>query len=462
VAARFNPPPNWPPPPVGWTPPAGWQPDPSWPPLPEGWKLWLVEAQPAEPAARASMNRRTLAVFGSLIALILLLVAGPQTAGTLFVLAGITALVMGMIALRKATYPWARMRSRAVATAVAVAGGVAVVAGGALAGTGPTSPASVSVAGVDASSTTSSTTSESSTTTTASSPSVSATIATPTPTTTTRQVSLEEQAISEAEAGTALAALAGIRVAGRAPKTGYDRANFGQAWADVDRNGCDTRNDVLRRDLKAYTLKAGTNGCLVLKGTLHDPYTGRSIAFVRGQSTSIEVQIDHVVALSDAWQKGAQSWSKAKRTAFANDSLNLLAVDGPTNGSKGDGDAATWLPPVKSNRCAYVARQEAVKLKYGLWMTNAERTAVARILSTCPSQKLPVATAFKLGGGTLAPAPAPRPSTTTTTKTSFPGTDPRYGTCTEAKRHGLGPYYQGRDPEYDWYYDRDHDGIVCE
>jgi hypothetical protein len=253
-------------------------------------------------------------------------------------------------------------------------------------------------------------------------------------------------------------------VAGRAPKTGYDRARFGPAWADVDRNGCDTRNDVLRRDLTRYTLKAGTHGCLVLKGTLHDPYTGRTIAFVRGQTTSIAVQIDHVVALSDAWQKGAQGWTTAKRTAFANDSLNLLAVDGPTNGSKGDGDAATWLPPVKSYRCAYVARQVAVKRSYGLWMTRAEKDAVARVLSACPSQKLPSATAFRLGGGTVAAAPAP--STTTTTSapkaSSGGGTDPQFGTCKEAKSHGYGPYQRGVDPEYDWYRDADGDGWVCE
>ena len=147
--------------------------------------------------------------------------------------------------------------------------------------------------------------------------------------------------------GTAVTTLATLTIKGRAPRTGYDRDLFGQAWADVDRNGCDTRNDILRRDLTRYTLKAGTHGCLVLKGTLNDPYTGTTISFVRGQGTSNAVQIDHVVALSDAWQKGAQQWSQTRRTAFANDPLNLLAVDGPTNLRKGDGDAATWLPPAQ-------------------------------------------------------------------------------------------------------------------
>ena len=120
----------------------------------------------------------------------------------------------------------------------------------------------------------------------------------------------------------------------------------------------------------------------MLSGTLHDPYTGTVIVFFRGRITSVRVQIDHVVALSDAWQKGAQQWSTSRRTAYANDSLNLLAVDGPTNGRKSDGDAATWLPPNKAYRCSYAARQVAVKVTYGLWVTSAERDALARILAS--------------------------------------------------------------------------------
>ncbi|HET8595302.1 MAG TPA: HNH endonuclease family protein, partial [Intrasporangium sp.] len=193
-----------------------------------------------------------------------------------------------------------------------------------------------------------------------------------------------------ARPGTALAAALTLTVKGRAPKTEYDRDQFGQAWLDTDRNGCDTRNDVLRRDLSNLVLKAGTRGCLVLRGTLNDPYTGKRIAFVRGGSTSGAVQIDHVVALADAWQKGAQQWAPDRRATFANDPLNLLAVDGPTNGRKGAGDTATWLPPNTSYRCAYVARQVAVKVKYRLWATAAERDAMVRVLTPCPNQPLPV------------------------------------------------------------------------
>ncbi len=218
--------------------------------------------------------------------------------------------------------------------------------------------------------------------------------------------------------GTVRAALDTLAVRGRAPRTGYARELFGQVWLDVDRNGCDTRNDVLRRDLTGYVLKAGTHGCLVLSGTLHDPYTGATIAFVRGPTTSEAVQVDHVVALSDAWQKGAQQWSPQQRAAFANDSLNLLAVDGPSNRRKGDGDAATWLPPATAYRCPYAAQQVAVKVTYGLWVTAAEHAALARLLDGCPTQRLPVSEAFVLGGGVEAagePAPpsalSPAPAT---------------------------------------------------
>ncbi|MCL3859416.1 HNH endonuclease family protein [Actinotalea sp. K2] len=187
----------------------------------------------------------------------------------------------------------------------------------------------------------------------------------------------------------ALATVPLLEVKGRAPKTGYSRDLFGNGWVDVDRNGCDTRNDVLGRDLTDRTYKPGTGDCLVLSGTLVDPYSASTISFVRGQATSAAVQVDHVVALSDAWQKGAQAWDEPTRVAFANDPMNLLAVDGPLNAQKGDADTATWLPPHRPYRCAYVARQVAVKHTYGLWVTDAERAAMVRVLTTCPDQALP-------------------------------------------------------------------------
>ncbi|GHE28550.1 hypothetical protein GCM10017673_33710 [Streptosporangium violaceochromogenes] len=181
----------------------------------------------------------------------------------------------------------------------------------------------------------------------------------------------------------ALKALKTLQVKGRAPMTGFDRQRFGPAWADVDHNGCDTRNDVLRRDLKDETFKPGTHDCIVLTGVLDDPYSGRVIKFERGQKTSSAIQIDHVVALADAWQKGAQQWPEGKRKELANDPLNLLAVDGPLNGQKGAGDAATWLPPRRGYRCDYVSRQIEVKAKYGLWVTSAEKEAMQTVLNSC-------------------------------------------------------------------------------
>ncbi len=178
-----------------------------------------------------------------------------------------------------------------------------------------------------------------------------------------------------------------LAVKGRGPKTGYAREQYGPAWADVDRNGCDTRDDILNRDLTAKQWRPGTHGCVVIAGTLLDPYTGESIPFLKANASA--VQIDHVVALSDAWQKGAARWSVARRRAFANDPLNLLAVDGPNNARKGDGDTATWLPPDRSYRCRYVARQVAVKAKWKLWVTRAERDAMRRVLARCPEQRVP-------------------------------------------------------------------------
>jgi hypothetical protein len=197
------------------------------------------------------------------------------------------------------------------------------------------------------------------------------------------------QAPLEAATKTAEGVLATLAVKGRAPKTGYERSQFGPAWSDVDRNGCDTRNDILYRDLTSITYKAGTHNCLVLSGILIDAYSGEKISFERGVGTSSDVQIDHVVALSNAWQTGAFKLSYDKRLAFANDPMNLLAVKGRLNSQKGDGDAATWLPPLKSIRCAYVAQQIVVKAKYGLWVTLPEKAAMVGLLAQCPGFKAP-------------------------------------------------------------------------
>ena len=164
----------------------------------------------------------------------------------------------------------------------------------------------------------------------------------------------------------------------------YHRQAFGQRWADTDHNGCDTRNDILARDLARPTFKPGTRDCVVLTGTLAEPYTGATIEFQRGDKTSALVQIDHVVALADAWRSGAWKWDAQRRQAFANDPDNLLAVDGAANEDKSASSADQWLPPNVAFRCDYVKRQIAIKYAYGLSVTQAEQDAMAAQLTACP------------------------------------------------------------------------------
>ncbi|MGQ7298325.1 GmrSD restriction endonuclease domain-containing protein [Quadrisphaera sp. KR29] len=251
----------------------------------------------------------------------------------------------------------------------------------------------------------------------------------------------------DAPAGSAVAALERLPVKGKAPKTGYSREQFGQAWRDVDANGCDTRDDVLARDLTDVVFSR-TDPCQVSSGVLVDPYTPKEIRFQRGPR-SAEVQIDHVVALSDAWQTGAQQWTPQQREQFANDPLNLLAVDGPLNAAKGDGDAATWLPPNKGFRCQYVARQIAVKAEYGAWVTQAEHDAMADVLATCPRQPLP-----RDDGGV-----GPGDAQTGTAPGGTASTAP-YASCSAAREAGAGPLRSG-DPGWNPRLDRDGDGVAC-
>jgi Excalibur calcium-binding domain/Protein of unknown function (DUF1524) len=265
-----------------------------------------------------------------------------------------------------------------------------------------------------------------------------------------------------AGAGTALAALAELPVKGRAPKTGYSREQFGGGWASVA--GCDTRDRILARDLTSKTLVPG-GGCRVQTGLLDDPYTAETVRFVRGGAS--EVDIDHVVALGDAWQKGAQQWSASRRVAFANDPLNLLAVAADANRAKGDGDAATWLPPNKRFRCAYVARQIAVKRKYQAWVTRAEHDAMARVLGPCPGEKLPQGGVLP---GPAVPAPAapaqaatPRRHQAATPHGTGSGHGRVFANCAAVRAAGLAPLRRGT-PDYDAnpHLDRDKDGLACE
>ena len=171
-----------------------------------------------------------------------------------------------------------------------------------------------------------------------------------------------------------------LEVKGRAPKTGYSREQFYDGWPIVD--GCSLRQKILKREFGDTAI---LEGCNVVAGEFDEPYTGEHRVFNNREEVS-QIQIDHVVALSDAWQKGAQYKTYEVRNQIATDPLNLLAVDGPANEQKSDGDAATWLPKNKKFRCQYVARQVSVKYKYGLWVTKAEKEVIMRILENCPNE----------------------------------------------------------------------------
>lgn len=279
---------------------------------------------------------------------------------------------------------------------------------------------------------------------------------TPAPTRSTAPAGAKPATPAQAAKGTALAAVASLAVKGRAPKTGYSREQFGQAWFDADRNGCDTRNDVLRRDLVNRDMK---NWCKVLAGTRRpDPYTGATIRFVSGGAS--EIDVDHVVALSDAWQKGAASWRPEKRLAFANDPLNLLAVAAGANRSKGDGDVATWLPPAKAYRCTYVARVVAIKLKYRVWVTAPEHDAMVRILSQCaPATTLPAPGPAPTTAALPKSKPRSTPTVAAPQKTT--GAEVYYKNCTAVRAAGAAPIRVGQ-PGYGSHLDRDHDGVGCE
>ena len=177
--------------------------------------------------------------------------------------------------------------------------------------------------------------------------------------------------------------LSRLEVKGRAPKTGYKRTEFYNGWPEIE--GCNLRQRILKRDF-GETAKLDEK-CNVVAGKFYEPYTGEEMEFNSRAEISKKVQIDHVVALSDAWQKGAQYKTAEERYRIATDALNLIAVQAAANQQKSDGDAATWLPKNKGFRCQYVARQISVKYKYLLWVSEAEKTVMSETLDSCPEQK---------------------------------------------------------------------------
>ena len=182
----------------------------------------------------------------------------------------------------------------------------------------------------------------------------------------------------------ATAALEKLEIKGRAPKTGYARTEFYNNWPNID--GCSLRQRIIKRDFGDTAKTSTTDTCTIISGEYNEPYTGQHVVFTEKSQISKQVQIDHIVALSDAWQKGAQYFDKDTRYQIATDPLNLIAADANANQTKSDGDAATWLPSNKAFRCQYVARQVSVKYKYHLWLTQAEHDAIAGVLAQCPNE----------------------------------------------------------------------------
>lgn len=192
------------------------------------------------------------------------------------------------------------------------------------------------------------------------------------------------QTSSDADGPLALTVLEKLEVKGRAPKTGYSRDQFYDTWPKE--NGCNLRQRILKRDF-GDTAVLDSDNCTVISGKFYEPYTGEMMEFKEKAQISKGIQIDHIVALSDAWQKGAQYKDKSVRFEIATDPLNLIAADASANMQKSDGDAATWLPKNKSFRCQYVSRQISVKYKYALWVSSAEKDAMKKVLEKCPNER---------------------------------------------------------------------------
>lgn len=188
----------------------------------------------------------------------------------------------------------------------------------------------------------------------------------------------------DATASQFIEALNALNLVNAVEDGGYNRSeDFGSAWTDVDQNGCDTRNDILNRDLTAITYKTASDSCTVATGTLNDPYTGQTIDFVRGQETSMAVQIDHIIPLKYAYMHGATGWSQDVRELFANDPDNLLAVDGPSNSSKSAKGPENWMPENTGYACEYAERFVNVADKYDVSITTNDYDVLYDALLTC-------------------------------------------------------------------------------
>jgi len=458
-------------------PAAGWYPNPENPSEMRWWDgaAWSVHTAPPAAVTAAAAPRRALRIpagtwIGASLALLVGLVAIPAGLGSFLIFVALIAGGTAVYTLITKRRGWALLPpSRPVAGAITAGALVLLLTGSGIYSATHPKPPAVAAANANANATA------------AQSP-------TPTPTASASGDPLDPETVIASDSGpsaviadnsvtsaTALELLATIPVKGKAPATGYARtAQFGAAWLDVDHNGCDTRNDILYRDLTDVVQQGP---CRILSGTLDDKYTGQTIEFLRGNKTSGLVQIDHIVPLQNSWVTGAQQLTQAQRVSLANDPLNLIAVDAKSNEQKSAGDAATWLPKNKSFRCEYVARQISVKATYGLWVTDAEHAAMTNILAGCSAQAAqssPFAPKAPEASPTAAPAPAPAPPAQIPAPVPAqpapapapapppaPAPDVYYQNCDAVRAAGKAPLYAG-EPGFSRKLDRDGDGIACE
>lgn len=230
-------------------------------------------------------------------------------------------------------------------------------------------------------------------------------------------------------------------------RTGYERDYF-NVWIDADGDGCNTRAEVLMMESLSQVTSRGT--CTISTGQWISAYDGASITDASG------LDIDHFVPLNEAWVSGAYGWDSATRVRFGNDlgyEASLLAVTASSNRSKSDSDPARWMPPNHSYFCDYAATWVAVKWRWSLTVDSLERLTLQSVLNSCSTISVSMPEKAEIVAGVAPEQSAP---------VSDGVLDPNYGTCSVVQANGAGPYYQGVDPEYDWYRDRDKDGVVCE
>lgn len=253
--------------------------------------------------------------------------------------------------------------------------------------------------------------------------------------------------------------LSKLKIKGETHSSSYRRSKF-KLWVDANGDHEDTRAEVLKSESKK---KATLNSRHTVKtGKWISPYDGKTVM------VASKLDIDHMVPLQEAWTSGAYSWSANKREAYANDlgyGASLIAVTKHANRSKGDKEPNGYLPTLKSYRCSYTRNWIAVKARWGLSVDRAEKTALTADLTTYCTSNDWVTSPGKPVIAELIPKPKPKPAPAPGGGGggSTHGLDPRYPTCTELLKHpNHAPYQRGVDPEYNWYQDRDGDGLVCE